>query len=69
MDDKKIKLRATITVDCDATDFMHAGQIQLDLVSIAKQLSEKYEDVTFDIRERRKSRVGKREFRSKQKVS
>ena len=42
MTDKKMKLRATITVDCDAKDFMHAAEIQRDLDNFARELAKKY---------------------------
>ena len=55
------KLRATITVDFDAKDYLDAGRIQEKLDELAKDLAKRYGHVELDMRERRerKSKKGK----------
>jgi len=58
-EERTMKLRATMIIEFEATDFLDAGKHQEELVELAKKLSKKYDSVTFDIRERRELKVRK----------
>lgn len=51
--DGGLKLRAVITVDFTAADFIAAAEIQKKLKTLCDGLGKEYESCTFDLRERR----------------
>lgn len=55
MNDAKplLKLRATLSIDIDAKDYIHAASIQGEMEQLCEQLKSKYVACTYDIRERR----------------
>jgi hypothetical protein len=50
---KKIKLRATITIDLEATDYQEAALIQSRMEAIRDSFRSSYGPSELDIRERR----------------
>jgi hypothetical protein len=50
---KKIKLRATITIDIDATDYLDAARIQKEIEDLRNKLRDEYGPSECDLRERR----------------
>lgn len=48
-----LKLRATLSIDIDAKDYIHAASIQGDIEKLCEDLKTKYVGCSYDIRERR----------------
>lgn len=48
-----LKLRATLSIDIDAKDYIHAATIQGEMERLCEELRDKYVGCTYDIRERR----------------
>jgi hypothetical protein len=50
---QQIKLKATIHIEIDATDYREAAKLETEIGDLTRNLAEKYGDVTYKIRERR----------------
>jgi hypothetical protein len=50
---KRIKLRATITIDIDATDYLDAARIQKEIEELRDGFNDRYGPAEYDLRERR----------------
>jgi hypothetical protein len=50
---KRIKLRATITIDVDAVDYLDAARIQKEIEGIRDEFNDRYGPAEYDLRERR----------------
>ena len=48
-----LKLRATITIEIDAKDYLDAADIEKGIKSLTEQLSEKFVLAEYEIKERR----------------
>jgi hypothetical protein len=48
-----LKLKATITIEIDAKDYLDAADIEKGIKSLTEQLSEKFITAEYDIKERR----------------
>ena len=49
----QLKLRATLSVDIDAMDFLDAARYQQEMQALCDELAQKYVACSFDMRERR----------------
>jgi hypothetical protein len=48
-----LKLKATITIEIDAKDYLDAAEIEKGIKSLTEQLSEKFVAAEYDIKESR----------------